>query len=210
MSYSDETDAMSGTRKRTYQLLVTTALGLFEQGMLPTVSELAAHAGVSRATAYRYFPTQSDLISATVDASLAPIIAWTPTPEDNTQQRITELLNLAYPQMFKHEGALRGALQVSLQQWAKERQSSEYAEKRFIRGHRKEILQKVIEPLKAHYPQEMWDKVIKAFSLIYGSEVFLVMKDIWKMDDQQVIDMTQWMAKAILNQAKSDYLVDND
>lgn len=210
MSYSDETDAMSGTRKRTYQLLVTTALGLFEQGMLPTVSELAAHAGVSRATAYRYFPTQSDLISATVDASLAPIIAWTPTPEDNTQQRITELLNLAYPQMFKHEGALRGALQVSLQQWAKERQSSEYAEKRFIRGHRKEILLKVIEPLKAYYPQEMWDKVIKAFSLIYGSEVFLVMKDIWKMDDQQVIDMTQWMAKAILNQAKSDYPADND
>ncbi|SUC13873.1 TetR-family transcriptional regulator [Proteus vulgaris] len=210
MSYSDETDAMSGTRKRTYQLLVTTALGLFEQGMLPTVSELAAHAGVSRATAYRYFPTQSDLISATVDASLAPIIAWTPTPEDNTQQRITELLNLAYPQMFKHEGALRGALQVSLQQWAKERQSSEYAEKRFIRGHRKEILLKVIEPLKAYYPQEMWDKVIKSFSLIYGSEVFLVMKDIWKMDDQQVIDMTQWMAKAILNQAKSDYPADND
>ncbi|MBG6037565.1 TetR/AcrR family transcriptional regulator [Proteus cibarius] len=210
MSYSDETDAMSGTRKRTHQLLVTTALGLFEQGMLPTVSELAAHAGVSRATAYRYFPTQSDLISATVDASLAPIIAWTPTPEDNTQQRITELLNLAYPQMFKHEGALRGALQVSLQQWAKERQSSEYAEKRFIRGHRKEILLKVIEPLKSRYPQEMWDKVIKSFSLIYGSEVFLVMKDIWKMDDQQVIDMTQWMAKAILNQAKSDYPADND
>ncbi|MBG2913527.1 MULTISPECIES: TetR/AcrR family transcriptional regulator [Proteus] len=210
MSYSDETDAMSGTRKRTHQLLVTTALGLFEQGMLPTVSELAAHAGVSRATAYRYFPTQSDLISATVDASLAPIIAWRPTPEDNTQQRITELLNLAYPQMFKHEGALRGALQVSLQQWAKERQSSEYAEKRFIRGHRKDILLKVIEPLKSRYPEEMWDKVIKSFSLIYGSEVFLVMKDIWKMDDQQVIDMTQWMAKAILNQAKSDYPADND
>ncbi|MDM3591489.1 TetR/AcrR family transcriptional regulator, partial [Proteus mirabilis] len=78
----------------TYQLLVTTALQLFEQGMLPTVSELAAHAGVSRATAYRYFPTHSDLISATVDASLAPIIAWQPTPEHNTHQRITALLNL--------------------------------------------------------------------------------------------------------------------
>lgn len=210
MSNNEEADAMSGTRKRTHHLLVTTALSLFEQGVLPTVSELATHAGVSRATAYRYFPTQSDLISATVDASLAPIIAWTPDAEDNTQQRITKLLNLAYPQMFQHEGALRGALQVSLQQWAKERQSSEYSEKRLIRGHRKDILLKVIEPLKADYPEEMWDKVIKSFSLIYGSEVFLVMKDIWKMDDQQVIDMTQWMAKAILNQAKSDYPIDND
>ncbi|OAT25343.1 TetR/AcrR family transcriptional regulator [Proteus myxofaciens] len=210
MSNSEETDAMSGTRKRTHQLLVSTALGLFEQGMLPTVSELAVHAGVSRATAYRYFPTQSDLISATVNASLAPIIAWTPAPEDNTQERITKLLNLAYPQMFKHEGALRGALQVSLQQWAKERQSKEFTEKRFIRGHRKDILLRVIEPLKVKYPQEMWDKVIKAFSLVYGSEVFLVMKDIWKMDDQQVIDMTQWMAKAILNQAIADFPTDND
>lgn len=210
MSKKGETEAMSGTRKRTYQLLITTALGLFEQGLLPTVSELAAHAGVSRATAYRYFPTQSDLISAVVDESLAPMIAWRPIPENDTQQRITQLLNLAYPQMFKHEGALRGALQISLQQWAKERQLKPFTEKRFVRGNRKEILLKVIEPLKADYPPEMWDKVLKAFSLVYGSEVFLVMKDIWKMDDQQVIDMTQWMAKAILNQAKSDYPIDND
>lgn len=39
MSFSrNEIDTMSGTRKRTYQLLVTTALQLFEQGMLPTQS----------------------------------------------------------------------------------------------------------------------------------------------------------------------------
>ncbi len=55
MSDNDETDAMSGTRKRTHQLLVTTALGLFEQGMLPTVSELAAHAGVSRSNRISLF-----------------------------------------------------------------------------------------------------------------------------------------------------------
>ena len=57
MSFSrNEIDTMSGTRKRTYQLLVTTALQLFEQGMLPTVSELAAHAGVSRQRRIAIFP----------------------------------------------------------------------------------------------------------------------------------------------------------
>ena len=30
------------------------------------------------------------------------------------------------------------------------------------------------------------------------------MKDIWKMNDGEVIDITQWMAKAILNQAMAD------
>jgi hypothetical protein len=51
----------------------------------------------------------------------------------------------------------------------------------------------------------MYRKVIAAFSLLYGSEVFLVMKDIWGMDNQ-VIDNVQWMAKAIINQANSESL----
>ena len=40
-----------GTRKRTYNLLVSTAVDLFENGAMPSVSELAMEAGVSRATA---------------------------------------------------------------------------------------------------------------------------------------------------------------
>ncbi|MGV2470392.1 helix-turn-helix transcriptional regulator, partial [Bacillus subtilis] len=67
-----------GTRKRTYNLLVSTAVELFEKGAMPSVSELAIEAGVSRATAYRYFPTQSDLIAATVNVSLGPILTWKP------------------------------------------------------------------------------------------------------------------------------------
>lgn len=62
-----------GTRKRTYVLLVTTALDLFEKGAMPSVSELALEAGVSRATAYRYFPTQTDLITAVVNESLGTL-----------------------------------------------------------------------------------------------------------------------------------------
>ncbi len=52
--------------------------------------------------------------------------------------------------------------------------------------------------------------MIRAFSLVYGSEVFLVMKDIWKMNDGEVIDITQWMAKAILNQAMADSRAQQD
>ena len=79
MACTDDGAPYSGTRKRTFNLLVNTALALFEQGAMPSVSELAAEAGVSRATAYRYFPTQSDLIAATVDASLGPILTGAPT-----------------------------------------------------------------------------------------------------------------------------------
>ncbi|WP_340618497.1 TetR/AcrR family transcriptional regulator [Xenorhabdus entomophaga] len=191
-----------GTRKRTYQLLINTALTLFEQGAMPSVSELALEAGVSRATAYRYFPTQSDLIAATVSASLGPILTWRPQSE-KTEERIAELLNFAYPRMFEHEGALRAALQVSLQQWAEVRSlsSTEPKKKQLERGNRKEILSMVTSPMKNSFSPELIDKVIKSFSVIYGSEIFLVLKDIWKLNNDQVIEIAKWMAKAIINQA---------
>lgn len=46
--------------------------------------------------------------------------------------------------------------------------------------------------------------MIHAFSLIYGSEVFLVLKDIWGLELGSIQDVTQWMAKAILRQAEED------
>ncbi|WP_374444552.1 TetR/AcrR family transcriptional regulator [Providencia sp.] len=204
MPKTNSASEYKGTRKRTYVLLVTTALELFEKGAMPSVSELALEAGVSRATAYRYFPTQSDLITATVNESLGPILTWRPQSE-KTEERIDELLTFAFPRMFEHEGALRAALQASLQQWAQGRSApKEVKSKQFERGNRKDILAMVTTPMKSEYPQEIVDKVIKAFSVIYGSEIFLVLKDIWKMDNQQVIELAQWMAKAIMNQAISD------
>lgn len=204
MSLINTNNEYKGTRKRTYILLVNTALELFEKGGMPSVSELAIEAGVSRATAYRYFPTQSDLIAATVNASLGPILTWLPQSE-KTEERIKELLAFALPRMFEHEGALRAALQVSLQQWAEGRSLNlDPKEKRLERGNRKDILAMVTAPMKGEYPTELIDKVIKAFSVIYGSEIFLVLKDIWKQNDSEVIELTQWMAKAIINQAIAD------
>ncbi|MEY0232752.1 MAG: TetR/AcrR family transcriptional regulator [Pseudomonadota bacterium] len=204
MSSINISNEYKGTRKRTYILLVNTALELFEKGGMPSVSELAIEAGVSRATAYRYFPTQSDLIAATVNASLGPILTWRPQSE-KTEERIKELLSFALPRMFEHEGALRAALQVSLQQWAEGRSLNlDPKEKRLERGNRKDILAMVTAPMKGEFPAELIDKVIKAFSVIYGSEIFLVLKDIWKQNDSEVIELTQWMAKAIINQAIAD------
>ncbi|WP_419209986.1 TetR/AcrR family transcriptional regulator [Providencia manganoxydans] len=204
MSSINISNEYKGTRKRTYILLVNTALELFEKGGMPSVSELAIEAGVSRATAYRYFPTQSDLIAATVNASLGPILTWRPQSE-KTEERIKELLSFALPRMFEHEGALRAALQVSLQQWAEGRSLNlNPKEKRLERGNRKDILAMVTAPMKGEFPAELIDKVIKAFSVIYGSEIFLVLKDIWKQNDSEVIELTQWMAKAIINQAIAD------
>jgi AcrR family transcriptional regulator len=195
-----QNDSLTQTRAKTRNLLLMSAIALYDQGLFPSITELAAHAQVSRATAYRYFPTQSALITAVVARSLGPILEWQPQDND-ALKRIQQLLTFAYPQMERHEGALRAALQLSLQQWAKATPGE-----KLVRGNRKRLLQLAIEPLQDRLSLADQQRVIHAFSLIYGSEVFLVLKDIWGLELDGIQNVTQWMAKAILRQAEEDHL----
>ncbi|HHL2561582.1 TPA: TetR/AcrR family transcriptional regulator [Yersinia enterocolitica] len=206
MSHQDKPEQASPSlttiRARTRRLLIDTAMSMYEQGAFPSITEVANAAQLSRATAYRYFPTQSALVSAMVDESLGPILAWQPTQPD-ARQRIAELLSFAYPRMLQHEGVLRAALHLSLQQWADNR-SNPNNEEKLVRGNRKRLLKLAVEPLEGKLTPEALQRVIHAFSLIYGSEVFMVLKDIWHLDDAGIQDVTQWMGKAILLQAETD------
>ena len=78
------------------------------------------------------------------------------------------------------------------------------AGRKFVRGNRKRLLALAVEPLQGKLPSDSLQRVIHAFSLIYGSEVFLVLKDIWGLELDNIQDVTQWMAKAILRQAEED------
>ncbi|MBD1566176.1 TetR/AcrR family transcriptional regulator [Vibrio sp. S12_S33] len=194
---------LTGVKARTRQLLLSTALNMLEEGWFPSITELANAAGVARATAYRYFPTQSALVSAVVDESLGPILSWQPK-EKTAEKRMSELLTFAYPRMIEHEGALRATLQVSLQQWAEEKANKQTNDERLIRGHRKKLLALATEPLLDVLPEEDYQRLQYALSLVYGSEIFMVLKDIWGLEYDGIDNVTQWMAKALINQAKTD------
>src|ERR1700712_5586787 len=52
----------SAQKRRTRRALVDAAALLVTEGIVPTVAQAAERADVSRATAYRYFPTQGSLL----------------------------------------------------------------------------------------------------------------------------------------------------
>ena len=71
-----------GPRARTKRLMLETATRLMQAGVTPSVSEVAEAAEVSRATAYRYFPSQAALVHAVVDEGLGPILTWQSASKD--------------------------------------------------------------------------------------------------------------------------------
>lgn len=183
--------------------LLDAAQQLMAQGITPSVAELAEHARVSRATAYRYFPSQSALIAAVVDESLGPILAWNSASPD-AATRVDELLRFAFPRLEAHEAPLRAAIMVSLQQHAEASAGKAGNEPRLVRGHRVDILKRAIAPLAADLTPAQQDRVAQALSLVYGSEVFLVLKDIWHLELPEITDVVRWTAQAIIKQAMAE------
>ncbi|MDQ1585991.1 MAG: hypothetical protein QOH80_1356, partial [Actinomycetota bacterium] len=64
MSIPYESTGRVQQKSRTRQALIAATRRLLAQGITPTVEQSAAEADVSRTSAYRYFPSQRDLLSA--------------------------------------------------------------------------------------------------------------------------------------------------
>jgi AcrR family transcriptional regulator len=191
---------LTGPRARTGRLMLETAIRLMQEGSTPSVSEVAEAAGVSRATAYRYFPSQAALVGAVVDEALGPILTWTSTSQDPAR-RVAELIATGLPRIEAFEATFKAALKLSLDQWARGRAGTLGEEPEFKRGHRTDLLKDALAPLEGKLPQAQFDRLAQALSLVFGVEVFTVLKDIWGLGSQETQSVAQWAASALVGAA---------
>lgn len=189
-----------GVRASTFRLLLDTAMEIIrEAGHIPSVAEVAKRSLVSRATAYRYFPSRSVLITAVIDRSLGPVRSFEPKAVDG-RERVRELFRKTFPRFKQFEPQMRAALQLALEQWTLER-AGLLEEEIYRRGHRVRILEHVIAPLAATMPAATRGRMHRALSVIYGIEPWVVLKDIWGLPDREVERIALWMADAVIDAA---------
>jgi len=192
-----------GPRARMRKIMLDSAMRLMQDGIIPSVSDVAAAAQVSRATAYRYFATQASLIQAAVDEALGPILAWKSESQD-AEERVTELVTFAYPRMEFYEATLKAALRLALDQWARKHAGTLGDEAPMVRGHRIALLHSAVAPLKAKLNRQGFERVTQALSLIFGTEAFVVLKDIWGLDRKRAQDVALWTCHALIQAALAE------
>lgn len=192
-----------GVRAATFRLLLDTAMTIIqESGHIPSVAEAAARAKVSRATAYRYFPSRSALVTAVIDSSLGPVRKLA-SANPNGRDRVHELFLQTFPRFKEFEAQLRAAAQLSLEQWGLER-AGLLEEEPYRRGHRVRILEHAIEPLAPLMRPAVRDRLHHALSVVYGIEPYVILKDIWGLGDREVERTALWMADALIDAALRD------
>jgi AcrR family transcriptional regulator len=202
-SDSDGALRETGPRARTRRLLLDTAMGLMQAGRVPSVTDVAEAAEVSRATAYRYFPTQAALVQAAVDEALGPILRWRSDSAD-AGDRVAELIGFAYPRIDDYEATLRAALLQAMDQWSRRRAGTLGDEAPIVRGNRKAVLYNALAPLRGQMAAEDFDRLRQSLSLVFGTEAFVVLKDIWGLDGGQARDVALWSAHALVRAAVAE------
>jgi AcrR family transcriptional regulator len=188
----------SGVRASTFKLLLDTAMDLIQQdGHIPSIAEVAVRSNVSRATAYRYFPSRSALITSVVDASLGPVRQL----EQDTRggrERVHAIFKATFPRFKEFEPQLRAACQLAMEQWALQR-AGLLEEEPYRRGHRVRILDHALEPMKRQMTPASRDRLHKSLSILFGIEAYAILKDMWGMGEREIEKTVLWMADALID-----------
>lgn len=181
---------LKGARARTRKLMLATARQMMQEGMSPSVSDVAEAAEVSRSTAYRYFPTKEAMVRAVVGETLGPILAWD-SGLTEPGARVGDLIRSSFPRIVANEMTFKAALRAELEGSATGLVQSNEAP---LRGHRLELIDRALENV-AVSPEK--DRLVQSLAVLFGVEALSVLRDICGLDGARAEEVVAWAAQTL-------------
>ncbi|MBO3760748.1 TetR/AcrR family transcriptional regulator [Ciceribacter sp. L1K22] len=176
-------------KKRTRAELMRAALELTERGLSPTVVEAAEHAGISKATAYRYFSTAEDMIREAVLDAVANRIQVQPLSDDsNASCRAVDVIGQVLHMVETNEATFRALLASTV--------GGSHSVKRA--GRRADWLSEALQPLEAELSAADFRRLVHALGLMCGIETLVVLKDVCDLETEEAIDTALWAARKLI------------
>jgi AcrR family transcriptional regulator len=199
-------DPRTNQKQRTRAAIVEAAAHLLRQGVEPTVAAAAEAAKVSRATAYRYFPTPESLQLevAGVTPAYEPVEQLVRSLEgDDAEARLLRFVDLFNALSFAEEARMRMALKVYLDTWFAARGDTGQAPP-VREGRRMRWLDQVLEPARGRLPKQQWRRLQAALALTAGADAMIVMKDVCRLTDDEAQEVLLWTAQTLLRAGLED------
>jgi AcrR family transcriptional regulator len=198
MEHPGDAGELSRPKERTLRLLREAARELLRTGGPLTVPAAAELAGVSRATAYRYFPTNDSVVlHATMSLADNPLddtdwAAPAPTSAGDLGARSADLVRATAAWAFEHETELRTMLRLSLEP------EREHVQPRRGLTNRGRWIAALLEGLPTDVPPHARDRLASALVPLFGSDAIVWTTDIVGLPRDQAIDLLAWMAQVLV------------
>lgn len=183
-------------KNRTRQALLAAARTLMERGEPVTVPAAAEEAGISKATAYRYF---SDADTLTLEAVLDGKVA---TPEEivgeaeDVRERVLRVQRYLFTLTRESETKFRLFLARALDSWVA---SGERVPLEIRAGRRLAMYEHALAPVRPRMAPEDFHFLVLSLSAVSGLENYLALKDVCRVDDATADRVAASNIEAILD-----------
>jgi AcrR family transcriptional regulator len=194
-------------RMRTRKDLLQAASRMMKQGAKPSLEEVAAQALVSRATAYRYFPTvEALLVEAALDVAVPQAEdLFQGTPTDDPVARLERVDAALDEVLTANEASFRMMLAHSLQRAPTDGAGAEIPARQ---NRRTPLIEAALAPARKQFKPAALKNLRKALALIIGTEAKVVFRDVLQLDDADARDVRRWAIRALVEAAKKSDSLD--
>lgn len=197
----NEKSGRANQRTRTRKDLLQAAAQLMKAGHSPTLEEVAETALVSRATAYRYFPSiDALLVEAAIDVAVpgpAEVFGDVTSPEP--VERLMRAETALYDMIAANEPLLRTMIAHAIQQGARADEDGKLPKRQ---NRRTPLIDAALEPTRNSYKPAALRELRRALALVMGPEAFIVVKDVLQLDDAETRRLKLWVIRALVDAAR--------
>lgn len=181
-------------KNRTRKALIAAASELMGAGHHPTITGAAESAGISRATAYRYFPTQEMLLAEVALFEVGGPLFPAEPESTSTPEAVAHLVRRIGMWTYENEEPLRLLLRLSL----------DPATGVSRPGHRLEWIADTLSPVRKNVDPGTYAKLANALTLLMGIDPVVVMSDIAGISREEALDTLEWCGRTLVEAALRD------
>jgi AcrR family transcriptional regulator len=184
---------------RTRKDLLDAAARLMRSGAKPTLEEVAQEALVSRATAYRYFPsTEALLLEAAVHVAVpGPEELFADVQDADPATRLLRVADALHATLAANEPALRLMLASILEQGA----AGGAPELPARQNRRSPLIEAALAPAAGRMAPQARVLLSQAVALVVGIEGLVAAKDVLGLDDAATRRLKRWMITSLAEAA---------
>ena len=195
MSTVDLTSGRARQKLRTRDALIAAAADLVAQGVSPSVEQAAELAGISRTTAYRYFPNRRALLHAAHPETAAESMLPGDAPDD-ARGRLAAVLERFTTMILETEPQQRVMLRMSLEEDPAQRGDLPLRQGRAIGW-----IGEALAPLHDRLDTEQLHRLVLAIRSATGIEALVWLTDVGGLPPDEAQRQMAWAGLALLDAA---------
>jgi AcrR family transcriptional regulator len=199
MVVSRQDAGRTNQKHRTRRAIIEAAAELVRENKTPSVAEAAERALVSRATAYRYFPSQQSLlIEVQADATQPSIDALLEKTGPDIAARVDAVTRELTRMVLADEALFRNQIRAAQDAWFARQGDASLPVRE---GRRLAWIDKALEPANSSASRKELAQLRTGLAVVIGVDAVISFRDVCGLGPKATEDAMAWTARALVEQA---------